>query len=99
MSPEFVQLLSSGGAGVAVIVVTLVFLRYLNAERQQLMADRREERREFLQRLEQVSGAIADLNTVLWKRPCLRDAERKPQTQKTAGSHDSGRTHERANEP
>ena len=86
MSPEFVQLLSSGGAGAAVIVVTVVFLRSLNVERQRLMADRREERREFLQKLEQISGAITDLNTVLWKRPCIRDADRKPQAEKTAGS-------------
>ena len=73
MSTELIQLLSSGGAGAAVVVVTVIFLKYLRSERQQLMADRREERREFLEKLGQISDAIAQLNTTLLQRPCLRN--------------------------
>ena len=83
MSPELIQLLSSGGAGVAVVVVTVVFLKYLRAERVQLMADRREERHEFLEKLEQISRTVGDLTKALWQRPCLREADRKGQTQAT----------------
>jgi hypothetical protein len=81
-----IQLLSSGGAGAAVIVVTVVFLRYLKGEREELMADRREERQEFLQKLEQISRAITDLTTALWERPCLREAEKRLHTQRTGGA-------------
>ncbi len=58
MSPELIQVVSAGGAGVAVIVVTLIFLRFIHHEREQLMADRREERRDFLQRLTEVATQL-----------------------------------------
>jgi hypothetical protein len=75
MSPEMIQLLSSGGAGAAVVVVTVIFLKFLRGERDLLMADRREERLEFLQKLEQISNAVSDLNTTLSHRPCLMERE------------------------
>ncbi len=86
MSPELIQLLSSGGAGAAVIVVTVVFLRYLKGEREQLMADRREERREFLDKLEKVSIAVGDLNIHLSQRPCILKGENISQLQKDSVS-------------
>ena len=81
MSTELIQLLSSGGAGASVIVVTIIFLKYLKGERRQLMADRREERHEFLEKLEQISTTVAQLNTTLLQRPCLRENRRtQPET-------------------
>ena len=82
MSQELIQLLSSGGAGAAVIVVTVVFLKYLKSEREQLMADRRNERREFLEKLEAISRSLTDMTTELWRRPCLKEA---PPTRATEG--------------
>lgn len=76
MNLELVQLIGSGGAGVATIVITVVFLRFLRAEREQLMEDRIEERREFLERLEQISTSVAELNTALSDRPCLLKKDR-----------------------
>ncbi len=76
MNPELIQLISSGGAGAATIVVTVVFLRFLRAERRQLMTDRIQERREFLERLEEISQTVTELNTTLSGRPCLLDRER-----------------------
>ena len=61
MSPEFMNLLSTGGAGIAVTVVTFIFLRFLRDERNQLMTDRREERKEFLQRLDDISVRLEQL--------------------------------------
>jgi len=58
MSQELVNLISTGGAGVAVTVVTLVFLRFLLEERKELMSDRREERRQFLMRLDDISHRL-----------------------------------------
>ncbi|NQT21694.1 MAG: hypothetical protein HQ592_18455 [Planctomycetes bacterium] len=58
MSQELINLISTGGAGVAVTVVTFVFLRFLRAERNQLMSDRREERRQFLQRLDAIAERL-----------------------------------------
>jgi len=58
MSQELVNLISTGGAGVAVTVVTLVFLRFLREERKELMSDRREERRQFLMRLDDISHRL-----------------------------------------
>lgn len=82
MSPETIQLVSSGGAGVAVIAVTLVFLRYLRGEREQLMEDRREERSEFLSKLEQTSDSLCELTRALSRRPCMlwKEGEREPET-------------------
>ena len=78
MSPELIQLLSSGGAGVAVVVVTVFFLRFLREERGHLMADRREERREFLARLEQIAQTVETLNATLSDRPCLMQGDLRP---------------------
>jgi hypothetical protein len=58
MSQELMSLISTGGAGVAVTVVTLVFLRFLRVERKELMSDRQEERRQFLQRLDDISHRL-----------------------------------------
>ena len=80
MSPELVQLFSSGGAGIAVVVVTLVFLKYLKVERKELMADRREERREFLDRLEQTSKSIEGLTRALVRRPCMLKDDQEDRT-------------------
>ena len=58
MSQELINLISTGGAGVAVTVVTFVFLRFLQAERRQLVSDRREERQQFLQRLDTIAERL-----------------------------------------
>ena len=85
MSPEFMNLLSTGGAGIAVTVVTFIFLRFLRDERNQLMADRREERQEFLQRLDDISVRLEQLAEKLGEtvsRPnAPRDEHRPPRTQ------------------
>ena len=94
MSVELLNAISTGGAGVAVIVVTVIFLRFLRTERQALMTDRREERREFLDRLEDtstavervstnvahVSATLEQLTSALLQRPCLMNTriEREP---------------------
>ena len=67
MSSELIQAISTGGAGVAVIVVTLIFLRFINNEREQLMKDRRDERSDFLQRLGEVAEQL-ELLTVAVKK-------------------------------
>ena len=58
MSAELLNVISTGGAGIAVIVITIIFLRFIRDERNQLMADRREERREFLARLEDITKQL-----------------------------------------
>ena len=70
MSPEFMNLLSTGGAGIAVTVVTFIFLRFLRDERNQLMTDRREERKEFLQRLDDISVRLEQLAERLGEAAC-----------------------------
>ena len=81
MSPEFMNLLSTGGAGIAVTVVTFIFLRFLRDERNQLMADRREERKEFLRRLDDISVRLEQLAERLGEaagRPGTAHEEHKP---------------------
>jgi len=63
------NLLSTGGAGIAVTVVTAIFLRFLKDERNELMADRREERKEFLQRLDDISVRLEQLAERLGDEP------------------------------
>jgi hypothetical protein len=85
MSWDVIQMLSSGGAGAAVIVLTIVFLRFLKEERQWLMQDRREERREFLEKLECVSNAVGDLNSALRQRPCMLPQTRHDEPDRRSG--------------
>ena len=79
MSDQLLNLLSTGGAGIAVTVVTVIFLRFLREERNQLMADRRDERKEFLQRLDDISSTLVQLAERLDSAPCRAAGNAHPQ--------------------
>jgi len=82
MSDQLLNLLSTGGAGIAVTVVTVIFLRFLREERNQLMADRRDERKEFLQRLDDISLRLVQLAERLDGAPCRTAGNMHPQDTK-----------------
>jgi len=67
MSPELINAISTGGAGVAVIVMTVIFLRFIREERDQLMSDHREERRDYLARLEEIAQQLGSLASIIEK--------------------------------
>ena len=54
---ELLKLVANGGAVVAVIVVTVMFLRFIKAERLESRAERESERKAFSDSLERVVSA------------------------------------------
>ena len=78
MSPELINAVSTGGAGFAVLVMTVIFLRFIREERDQMMADHREDRRDYLARLEEVARQLGALAGIIERNAeCLHTRDRR----------------------